>query len=49
MIDEQTLHQAVVRIVSIATPCRMILFGSHGRGDFDENSDVNLMVLTAFY
>jgi len=45
MIDEQTLHQAVARIVSIAAPCRVILFGSHGRGDFDENSDVDLMII----
>lgn len=44
MIDEQTLQQAVARIVATAQPSRVILFGSYGRGDADEGSDVDLMV-----
>ena len=45
MIDEQTLQQAVARIVAIAQPSRVILFGSYGRGDADADSDVDLMVI----
>lgn len=45
MIDEQTLQQAVARIVAVAQPSRVILFGSYGRGDADEGSDVDLMVV----
>ena len=45
MIDDQTLQQAVARIVEAANPSRVILFGSYGRGDADEGSDVDLMVV----
>lgn len=45
MIDEQALQQAVARIVAVAQPSRVILFGSYGRGDADEGSDVDLMVI----
>ena len=45
MIDEQTLLQAVARIVAVAQPSRVILFGSYGRRDADADSDVDLMVI----
>lgn len=45
MIDEKALQQAVARIVDVAQPSRVILFGSYGRGDADEGSDVDLMVI----
>jgi len=45
MIDEQILQQAVKRIVAAAQPSRVILFGSHGRGDADAGSDLDLMVI----
>ena len=45
MIDEETLQQAVARIVAVAQPSRVILFGSYGRGDAEEGSDVDLMVI----
>ena len=45
MIDERTLQQAVARIVAFAHPSLVILFGSYGRGDADEGSDVDLMVI----
>ena len=45
MVDEQTLQEAVERIVAAARPSRVILFGSYGRGDADEGSDVDLMVI----
>lgn len=45
MIDEQTLQKAVGRIVDASHPSRVLLFGSYGRGDADEGSDVDLMVI----
>ena len=45
MIDERILQQAVKRIVAAAQPSRVILFGSHGRGDADAGSDLDLLVV----
>lgn len=45
MIDEKTLQNIVQHIVAAAQPSRVILFGSYGRGDADEDSDVDLMVI----
>lgn len=45
MIDEQTLREITERIVAAAQPSRIILFGSYARGDADEDSDVDLMVI----
>lgn len=45
MIDEQTLKQVVTRVVNTASPSRVILFGSYGRGEADEGSDLDLMVI----
>ena len=45
MIDEKTLHEVVERIVEAAKPSRVILFGSYGRGDANQDSDLDLMVI----
>jgi predicted nucleotidyltransferase len=45
MIDENTIEQAVANIVEVAQPSRVILFGSYGRGNADEGSDLDLMVI----
>jgi predicted nucleotidyltransferase len=45
MVDEPTLQQVVKRVVASAQPSRIILFGSYGRGDADEGSDLDLMVV----
>ena len=45
MLDEQTLQQAVDRIVAEAQPSRVIVFGSYGRGDASEDSDLDLIVI----
>jgi predicted nucleotidyltransferase len=45
MIDERKLQEAVQRIIAVARPSRVILFGSYGRGDADAGSDLDLMVI----
>ena len=45
MIDERKLQEAVQRIVAVAQPSRVILFGSYGRDDADQDSDLDLMVI----
>ncbi len=45
MIDEQTLQGIVQRLVTAARPSRIILFGSYGRGDAGEDSDLDIMVI----
>lgn len=45
MIDENLLQEIVQRIVVEAQPSRVILFGSYGRGDADEGSDLDIMVI----
>ena len=39
------LGAAVKRLVAAAQPSRIILFGSHARGDADDHSDVDLLVV----
>jgi predicted nucleotidyltransferase len=45
MIAQQTIQDAVQRIVSAANPTRVILFGSYARGEANEDSDLDLMVV----
>ncbi len=45
MIDELTLQQIVKRVLTSTQPSRIILFGSYGRGNADEGSDLDLMVV----
>jgi uncharacterized protein len=45
MIDQQTLQQAVRRIVEAVNPSQVILFGSYGRDEANEDSDLDLMVI----
>ena len=45
MVDEQTLQQVIERVVAEAQPSRVILFGSYGRGDAEEGSDLDLMIV----
>lgn len=39
------LEEAVRRLVRAANPVRIILFGSHARGDADDFSDLDLLVI----
>lgn len=45
MLSEQTIRDAVDRIVTIARPSKIILFGSLARGDSDEGSDLDLLII----
>ena len=45
MISENTIQQAVARLVAAANPSKIILFGSYARGDATEDSDLDLMVI----
>ncbi len=43
--EQQTVTMAIERIVSIADPQRIILFGSRARGQSREHSDIDLLVI----
>lgn len=46
MDPEQTiLDEMVKRIVDVARPRRIILFGSAARGDMEEDSDLDVLVI----
>jgi len=46
MDPEQTiLDEMVKRIVAVARPRRIILFGSAARGDMEEDSDLDVLVI----
>ena len=42
---EVPLTEAIHRILAVAQPSRIILFGSQARGDADSGSDMDLMVI----
>ena len=46
MLDEVIIRSAVDRAVAAAhAPSKVIVFGSYGRGDADEDSDLDLLVV----
>ena len=46
-IDETLKAEIVRRILTVARPDRIILFGSAARGEMDGDSDIDLLVLEA--
>ncbi len=44
-LSEQTLQEIIRRIVQVAQPERIILFGSAARGEMGPHSDVDLLVV----
>jgi predicted nucleotidyltransferase len=44
-LTDEALQEIIRRVVRIAEPERIILFGSAARGDMDSNSDVDLLVI----
>ncbi len=45
MVSQRTLNLIVKRLVKAAQPTKIIMFGSHARGDADEGSDLDLLVV----
>ena len=45
MLDRETLDDIIRRIVEVAEPEKIILFGSAAQGDMGLNSDVDLLVI----
>jgi predicted nucleotidyltransferase len=46
-VDESALQEIVRRIVEVAAPERIILFGSAARGEMGPNSDLDLLVIVS--
>jgi predicted nucleotidyltransferase len=44
-LDQQILNEIIHRIVEVAHPDKIILFGSTARNPMDTNSDVDLLVI----
>ena len=45
MIERAMLDSVIERIVEVASPERIILFGSAARGDFGRDSDIDLLIV----
>ena len=45
MLEQATLDNVIERIVAVAAPERIILFGSSARGDFGRDSDIDLLIV----
>lgn len=46
-VSPETLRQIIERVVEVAQPEKIILFGSAARGEMGPNSDVDLLVIKA--
>lgn len=44
-VDQNTLDDIIRRIVEVAEPEKIILFGSAARGDMNRHSDVDLLII----
>ncbi|MCD4786330.1 MAG: nucleotidyltransferase domain-containing protein [Candidatus Eremiobacteraeota bacterium] len=44
-IDDILLNEIVKRILSLAKPEKIVLFGSYARGDAVEDSDIDILVI----
>jgi len=45
ILTEEALHEIVRRVVEVAQPEKIILFGSAVRGEMGPNSDVDLLII----
>ncbi|MFZ3383550.1 MAG: nucleotidyltransferase domain-containing protein [Candidatus Methanoperedens sp.] len=45
MISQRTIREAVELLRKAANPVRIILFGSYARGDMNETSDLDFLVV----
>jgi len=44
-VDEELLKDIVQRILTVTQPDKIILFGSYARGDADEYSDLDILII----
>jgi predicted nucleotidyltransferase len=44
-LNQESLDEIILRIVEVAAPERIILFGSAARGEMGPNSDLDLLVI----
>lgn len=47
MIQDSIIQEALHRLVAAAHPLKVILFGSHARGEATESSDLDFLVVEA--
>lgn len=47
MLNQKIIDEIIKRIVAVAHPQKIILFGSHARDNAGESSDVDLLVVKA--
>lgn len=45
LVTDELLRQAVQRICAVGQPVRIILFGSHARGEARPDSDLDLLII----
>ncbi len=46
VLDKDLLQEVVNRIVNTLHPVKIFLYGSHAYGEPDENSDIDILVVT---
>lgn len=44
-VDETLLEQIVRRILTVGSPQKIVLFGSRARGDYQSDSDIDLLII----
>lgn len=49
MIDDKMIKQITTKLANAAHPSKIIVFGSYARGDADEGSDLDLLVIEPFF